>query len=140
MSHTELVRELKAVGLLCGVRDGNVVTWHGPMDNDLAQRVIAAHEKSGADTAVQALKDHLGAASEQWKSYVETRNRQQRMVRRELYRAVTDPLLFEALENAAASQSGDAYEITVSAAAWDGWKAEKQRIRAEEPYPIEEES
>jgi hypothetical protein len=138
MSDTELVRELKAVGLRCGVRDGNVATWHGPTDNELAQRVCAAHDKPAADSAVQALRDHLGGASEQWKAYVAVRHRSQRLRRRELYLTVTDALLFEALENAGHTQSGDAYEITVPASAWDNWKAEKQRIRTENPYSIDE--
>jgi hypothetical protein len=138
MSDAELVRELKAVGLLCGVSDREVVSWHGPVDNDLAQRVIAAHDKPAADSAVIALRDHLGATSDPWRTYVTVRNRRQRMTRRDLYLSVTDSLLFETLENAALTANGDAYEIRVPAAAWDNWKVEKQRIRTENPYSVEE--
>lgn len=138
MNDAELVRELKAVGLLCGVNDAQVVSWTGPVNNDLAQMLIAAHDRPAVDSAVIALKDHLGATSEQWRAYAAVRNRLPRMTRRDLYRSITDPLLFEALENAAATLNGDAYEIRVPAAAWDNWKAAKQLIRTEHPYPMEE--
>jgi|GEM_PF-1114253 len=147
MDHTlgdaQLVRELASIGLDCGVQDSAIVRWHSPSepsttDSELASLVVAAHEEPDGSEAVAALKARLAGQSEKRAAYVAERNREQRTARQERYREVTDPLLFEALEDAALTANGAEYEMRVPTAEWDAWLAAKAAIREELPYPIEE--
>jgi len=148
MDHTlgdaQLVRELASIGLDCGAWAGAIVTWHSPSgptasDIDLASLVIAAHDQPDGSEAVAALKARLAGQSDKWAAYVAERNREQRIARQERYRAATDPLLFEALEDAALTANGAEYEMRVPTPAWDNWLATKAAIRAQLPYAIPDE-
>ncbi|MCA1961478.1 MAG: hypothetical protein LDL33_11860 [Desulfomonile sp.] len=139
LGSARLVRELKSVGLDCGVRDGAIVTWHSPSGptaahKEFAALVIAAHEQPDGTEAVSKLKAYMKEQPDKWAAYVAERNRQQRTVPQDCYRAITDPLLFEALEGATLSVSGDNYEIRVPIAAWNNWLAAKKALRAQLPY------
>jgi len=143
MTDTELVRELAAVGLHCGIREGAIVTWHSPeepstADRQLADFIMAAHGKPTCDPAVIDLRTLLGPTSDEWAAYVACRNRQTRNERRERYTMEADPLVLRALETAMVTQSGVNYELNVPIEDWDAWLAAKAAIRTELPYPIEE--
>jgi len=126
----ELVRELKAVGLRCGVSDGTIVSWHGDADDKLAALVVKAHDQADGSKALTALKKAL--STELWVAYVACRNRQVRNARRDRFAVEANPLKFQADELRALGKTEEADARLLE------WLQTKATIRDNYPYPIPE--
>jgi hypothetical protein len=123
-----ILTEINAVGISCRrIRDG--IPDVSEDQAELANLVVAAHDKQDGDSETTALRNHLGAESDEWAAYVEARKTPIREQRQTRYRDETDPMRLKIDEDyASGSQEWNS--------ALEAWKTAKNQIRADLPYPV----
>jgi hypothetical protein len=123
-----MLNEIQSVGITC-----NRITNGAPIvreeDQGLADLVVAAHEKQDGDSEITDLKAHLGADSDEWAAYVEARKAPIREERQARYKDGTDPMRFSMDEDH--TPGSDDWNVALGE-----WRAAKQAIKAELPYPV----
>lgn len=125
---SDILAEINAVGISCRrIRDG---VPDVPEDQqELASLVVAAADKQDGDPEIDALKNALGAESEEWAAYVETRKAPIREQRQARYKNETDPMYLKIDE-----------DHTPLSVEWEGalqdWRNAKNQIREDLPYPV----
>ena len=128
--HSELV----ACGLpISGCSSDGTIHFLAPDENNIAPLVLAAHGQPLSSDECQALQAVL--TEQQWLAYQEARKAPVRAMRAERYKIETDALFLKCFEDATVVEDGDYYNCKVAKTDFDGWKAAKQIIREELPYP-----
>jgi hypothetical protein len=123
-----LVEELVSVGLTVGGVDSEGrVDCEGVYDPVLPSLVVNAHDHLLTSEECWLLRDYLGEESQEWVAYLEARKGPVREARAQRYRVETDPLGWKARELEVSGED--------ATSAWEEWKAIKDSIREELPYP-----
>lgn len=123
------ISERPTAPLIDGEPDPN---WVDPTDSIIALALAAHGQPLSSDECV-ALQAAL--TEEQWLAYIEARKAPIRAMRAERYKSETDALFLKCFEDATVVEDGDYYNCKVAKTDFDGWKAAKQIIREELPYP-----
>jgi|WetSurMetagenome_2_1015567.scaffolds.fasta_scaffold893640_1 hypothetical protein len=120
---------LGSIGLrIEGASSSGRVQWADSPNEPVAQAVFASIDKPLGSTECLELRELLGPESKEWAAYVEARKAPIKQQREERYRAEAEPFR---------SSIDEFYEIGSKEwlAAIEVWKAVKQGIRDELPYP-----
>lgn len=129
-----LHNELISCGLsISGCSSDGTIHFLAPDENNIAPLVLAAHGMALSSDECLALKEAIG--DELWTAYVAARNAPVKSKRAERYRNETDNLFMKCFEQANVVEDGDYYNCKVAKANFDGWKAAKEIVRSELPYP-----
>ena len=86
-------------------------------------------------TSDECLALQAAITEDQWNSYIAARQAPIKAQRAERYKNETDSLFLKCFEEATVVEDGDYYNCKVAKTDFDGWKAAKQVIREELPYP-----
>ena len=106
--------------------------WTDPTDS-IIEAVKNAHGMALSSDECLTLQALL--SEEQWTSYIAARQAPIKAQRAERYKNETDSLFLKCFESASLVEDGDYYNCKVAKTDFDGWKAAKQVIREELPYP-----
>ncbi len=125
-----LIRQLNAIGLACSRMRNGIPEVRTPGREELVNLVVAAQGKVDGAEEITALKNYLGAESNEWAAYVEARKAPIRVQRAIRYKDETDPMRLKMDEDYTPGS-------TEWNAALEEWKTAKDLIRADLIYPVE---
>ena len=129
-----LLNEINSVGLnanMCN-SDGDINLTE-PDITDLVPLVLAAHGQPLSSDECLALQ--MALTEQQWLAYQDARKAPIRQQRAERYKNECDAMFLKCFEEATLVEDGDYYNCKVAKANFDGWKAAKEIVRSELPYP-----
>ena len=126
--------ELISCGLsISGCDSSGNIHFLAPDENNIAPLVLAAHGQPLSSDECLALMAVL--TESQWLAYQDARKAPIRQQRAERYKNECDAMFLKCFEEATLVEDGDYYNCKVAKANFDGWKAAKEIVRSELPYP-----